>query len=103
MLIRLTAIVAAMLGLTQSTHAVPPTTTPLEVVKLRMQYYNDHNVDAMLALYSEDIDETISRDLAVTPLTQTVNYDDFVELTARAREIFDPLSKHGWEQNGLEE
>lgn len=46
-------------------------------------------------LYSEDIDETISRDLAVTPLTQTVNYDDFVELTARAREIFDPLSKHG--------
>jgi len=33
-----------------------PALSPVEVVNLRMKHYNDHRIDAILALYSDDIE-----------------------------------------------
>jgi hypothetical protein len=36
--------------------AAPPGLAPLELVNLRMQQYNERHIDAMLALYADDIE-----------------------------------------------
>jgi len=40
---------------TNTPYSAEPEPTPLEIVNRRMQYYNDHRVDAMLELYGDDI------------------------------------------------
>lgn len=51
-------ILLLMLALTvhaQSTPMATRNSTPLDIVNLRMQHYNDHQVDALLTLYDDDI------------------------------------------------
>jgi hypothetical protein len=48
-------IATVALLLTTTIQSAQPEPSPLEVVNRRMQYYNDHRVDAMLELYGDDI------------------------------------------------
>lgn len=40
----------------QDSPSTMPTLTPLELVNLRMQHYNERHVDAILALYADDVE-----------------------------------------------
>ncbi len=48
-------LVLATSSATQAVPAMPPKLTPLELVNLRMRHYNERQVEAMLALYDEEI------------------------------------------------
>lgn len=50
----LNVMATVVLALAAATSQASP--APLDVVNLRMKHYNDHRVDAMLDLYSEDIE-----------------------------------------------
>ena len=52
------SVLLLILGLSsaQSIPSTPPSLTPLELVNLRMRHYNERQVDAMLALYGDDIE-----------------------------------------------
>ena len=51
---KLSLLTLALL-LTSNLYSAEPEPTPLDIVNRRMQYYNDHRVDAMLELYGDDI------------------------------------------------